>query len=113
MKPSTAPPPPAGPERLSSQPSDAESLRILLEEVAGLTGGELVDKVPPPDHETAVSDALSDKEVERKSKTIIGDLSTTEDYKVCEAWHWSCAIDKCPCKSSMYAHFIIVITVCV
>ena len=40
----------------------------------------LVEKVPP--HETAVNDALSDKEVERKSTTIVEELSSTEDYKV-------------------------------
>ena len=52
--------------------------------MARLTGGELVEKAPPPP-ETAVSDALSDEEVERKSKTIVGELSSNEDYKV-----WIC-----------------------
>ena len=51
--------------------------------MARLTGGELVDKAPPP--ETVVSDALTDEEVERKSKTIVGELSSNEDYKV-----WIC-----------------------
>ena len=63
----------------SSQPSDADSQRSILEDVAKQMD-MLVEKVPP--HETAVSDALSDKEVERKSTTIVEELSSTEDYKV-------------------------------
>ena len=82
-KPSAAPPPPAGPRRSSSQPSEADSRRSILEAVAKQTGGKLVEQTPPP--ETVVSDALSDEEVERKSKTIVGELSSNGDYKVCEA----------------------------
>ena len=40
----------------------------------------LFEKVPP--HETAVSDAVSDKEVGRNSETTVEELSSTEDYKV-------------------------------
>ena len=36
--------------------------------------------------ETVVSDTLSDEEVERKSKTIVGELSSIGDYKVCELY---------------------------
>ena len=35
--------------------------------------------------ETVVSDTLSDEEVERKSKTIVEELSSNTDYKVCAA----------------------------
>ena len=82
-KPSAAPPPPAGSRRSSSQPSDADSKRSILEAVAKQTGGKLVEQAPPT--EMVVSDALSDEEVERKSKTIVGELASNGDYKVCEA----------------------------
>ena len=51
--------------------------------MAKQTGGKLVEQAPPT--ETVVSDALSDEEVERKSKTIVGELSSNGDYKVCAA----------------------------
>ena len=54
-----------------------------MEAVAKQTGGKLVEQVPPT--ETGVSDALSDEEVERKSKTIVGELASNGDYKVCDA----------------------------
>ena len=73
--------PPAGPQASSSQLSEADSRRSILEAVAKQTGGKLVEQAPPP--ETVVSDALSDEEVERKSKTIVGELSSNGDYRVC------------------------------
>ena len=45
------------------------------------TGGKLVEQAPPS--EMVVSDALSDEEVEKKSKTIVGELSSKGDYRVC------------------------------
>ena len=83
-KPSAAPPPSAGPRISSSQPSEADSRRSILEAVAKQTGGKLVEQAPPP--EMVVSDAMSDEEVERKSKTIVGELSSNGDYKVCELY---------------------------
>ena len=80
-KPSSDPPPPAGPRRPSSQPSDANAKRSILEAVAKQTGVKLVEQAPPT--ETVVSDALSNEEVERKSKTIVEELSSNGDYKVC------------------------------
>ena len=45
-----------------------------------------MQKAPPL--EMVVSDALSDEEVERKSKTIVGELSFNGDYKVCVLYAW-------------------------
>ena len=45
------------------------------------TGDKLAEQALPS--ETVVSDALSDEEVERKSKTIVGGLSSNGDYRVC------------------------------
>ena len=51
--------------------------------MAKQTGGKLVEQAPPT--ETVVSDALSDEEVETKSRTIVGELASNGDYKVCDA----------------------------
>ena len=73
--------PSARPRRSPSQPSDSDTRRSILEAVAKQTGAKLVEQAPPT--ETGVSDTLSDEEVERKSKTIMVELASNGDYKVC------------------------------
>ena len=77
--------PPAGNRRSSSQPADPKKdQQDLLATVAKKTGGQIPEKDSTP--VVAVSDALSEEAVEKKSEAIIAELCSSNDFQVSKSY---------------------------